>query len=404
LEHAAQRDLTVCIESTGQQVNPSGGYAGMTPKQFAGFVQQMANTVGLRGDQVVLGGDHLGPEPWRSETSEAALGKAHDLIGHCVQAGYRKLHLDPSQPCKDDLPNGPDISIDTIAERTARLCQSAEEAAAAGSQNDHRLVYVLGTDVPMPGGQNRDQAEPAVSSASETRETLSRMHRAFLKRGLESAWSRCVAIVVQTGAAFGPESVWCYDGEKTKALKKWIGASDNWVYEAHSTDFQTEAALSAMVKDHFAILKAGPCLTFAMREALYALAFIEREWSTYRRGWIPSRLPAVMEALMLADRKKWRNHYRGDDSYLRYVTAFGFSDRVRYYWNHPRSRAAVRSLFANLSAHGIPLPLLSQYMPAQYEAVREGRISCAPQHLVKHKIMEVLERYAAACGHPLESR
>ena len=49
------------------------------------------------------------------------------------------------------------------------------------------------------------------------------------------------------------------------------------VYEAHSTDYQTRDALRALVKDHFAILKVGPGLTFAMREALWALDAIDQE-------------------------------------------------------------------------------------------------------------------------------
>ena len=53
---------------------------------------------------------------------------------------------------------------------------------------------------------------------------------------------------------------------------------DRLIFEAHSTDYQTPAALAALVRDHFAILKVGPALTFALREALWALDCIEREW------------------------------------------------------------------------------------------------------------------------------
>lgn len=37
------------------------------------------------------------------------------------------------------------------------------------------------------------------------------------------------------------------------------------VFEAHSTDYQTKEAYKQLVHDHFAILKVGPALTFAMR-------------------------------------------------------------------------------------------------------------------------------------------
>ena len=49
------------------------------------------------------------------------------------------------------------------------------------------------------------------------------------------------------------------------------------VFEAHSTDYQTAGALRALVEDRWAILKVGPALTFALREALFALSAIEEE-------------------------------------------------------------------------------------------------------------------------------
>ena len=55
------------------------------------------------------------------------------------------------------------------------------------------------------------------------------------------------------------------------------------VYEAHSTDYQKKDSLKKMVEDNFAILKVGPWLTFAFREAVFALAKIEEELlKTYR--------------------------------------------------------------------------------------------------------------------------
>jgi D-tagatose-1,6-bisphosphate aldolase subunit GatZ/KbaZ len=399
MEHAKQRNLVVCFESTGKQVNQFGGYIGMQPKQFAEFVKRAAEMANLRNDQVILGGDHLGPDSWQCETSNVAMSKARELIRQCVCAGYRKLHLDPSMPCRDDICHGsPYVSVETIAERTAFLCESAEDAIKIGAGDETQLVYVVGTDVPPPGGEYEDNSEIPASSVAETEETINQIRRAFSKRGLESAWNRCVALVVQTGASFGPERVKDYDSRKTKDLKVWIRNTDNLVFEAHSTDFQTKEALTNMVKDHFAILKTGPCLTFAMREALYALAYMERELLSDRRGIILSRLPEEMQDLMMTDRTHWQNYYRGDVSYLRYITTYGFSDRIRYYWTNPRIKKAVVKLFQNMTRHEIPLPLLSQYLPAQYETVREGSLPCTPRHLLQSKIMEILDKYAEACG------
>ncbi len=398
LEHARKRNLVACLESTGKQVNQHGGYEGMRPKQFAELVRRVAETVELPEDRVVLGGDHLGPGPWRFEDSDSAMSKARELVRQCVFAGYRKLHLDPSAPCRDDVRDGlPYLSAATISERTASLCESAEDAANTVEGAGTRLVYVIGTDVPAPGGEREDDLETPASSAADAEETISLMRRAFLEKGLESAWNRCVALVVRTGATFGPETVLDYDNRRTEDLKTWIRDAENLVFEAHSTDFQTREALADMVKDHFAILKVGPCLTFAMREALFALAHIEQELLGERRGEILSGLPEAVRNAMMEDPAHWKDHYRGEASRVRYVSAYGFSDRIRYYWSDTRLKEAVATLFRNLSRHGIPLPLLSQYMPAQYEAVREGRIRCAPERLVKSKIMEILDRYAESC-------
>lgn len=399
LEYARKRNRSVCIESTGRQVNQYGGYSGLQPNEFAQYVRRISVEMKLGEDQVILGGDHLGPGFWRFENSDVAMSKARELIRHCVRAGYRKLHLDPSMPCKDDMYKGhPDLSLKTIAERTVSLCETAEEAVDMRSGNKTQLVYVVGAEVPTPGGVHKDKGEIPVSSTRDVEETISIMHSVFIEKGLESAWNRCIALVVENGAAFGPEAVYDYDSKKTEDIKSLIESEKNIVFEAHSTDFQTQQSLTNMVRDHFAILKAGPCLTFATREALYALSYIEREWLEGKQGVTLSRLPELMQELMSTDRKHWQDLYSGNEKYLRYITAFGFSDRIRYYWSDHRCADAIARLFQNLTRYGIPLPLLSQYMPTQHEAVREGRIQCTPDRLVYGKIEEILDRYAKACS------
>src|SRR6185369_13999362 len=77
---------------------------------------------------------------------------------------------------------------------------------------------------------------------------------------------------------FDHRKVMDYAADKARALSAMIEGYDRLVFEAHSTDYQTRSALTALVRDHFAILKVGPGLTFALREALWALDAIEREW------------------------------------------------------------------------------------------------------------------------------
>lgn len=132
IEAAIQQSLTdnsfLHVESTSSQVNQFGGYTGQTPMQFAQWVQSTAKNVGLPSDRILLGGDHLGPFPWRAESSKSALEKGRKLVRDCVAAGYQKIHLDASMACADDAKTG--IGEQTIAERAAILCQTAEEATA----------------------------------------------------------------------------------------------------------------------------------------------------------------------------------------------------------------------------------------------------------------------------------
>ncbi len=337
LEHARDRDRFVCIDSTGRQVNPDGGYAGLTPEAFARYIRQTAGSVRLDGKKIILGGDHLGPGAWSFENFDTAMAKARELTRQCVYAGYQKLHLDPSMPCKNDIKDGrPYLCLETIADRTALLCETAEAAAANDPIRKNRLIYVVGAEVPTPGGVVKGKNNIRVSSARDVEETIRTMRRAFIRKGLEDAWHRCIAVVVETGATFAPEAVYDYDSAKVRDLKLFIQNEKNLVLEAHSTDFQTRQALTDMVRDHFAILKVAPCLTFAAREALFALSYIEREWLGRRKGVRLSQLPDLMKKLMHTDQKHWQTHYTGDAAYLKYITAFGFSDRIRYYWAHPR--------------------------------------------------------------------
>ena len=65
-EQAAADEAAVLIEATSNQVDQFGGYTGMTPAGFRDLVGDIADRAGLPRDRVVLGGDHLGPNVWRS--------------------------------------------------------------------------------------------------------------------------------------------------------------------------------------------------------------------------------------------------------------------------------------------------------------------------------------------------
>jgi len=201
-------------------------------------------------------------------------------------------------------------------------------------------------------------------------------------------------MVVQPGVDFDPEVVQAYAPAAAARLSDWVAAQPGLVFEAHSTDYQSEPALHALVRDHFAILKVGPAATFALREALFALAAIEREWLPLEQQ---SQLPQVLEQAMLAQPRHWAAHYPGDTSAQRLQRRFALSDRLRYYWGEPAVQQAVERLIANLRARPLPQTLLSQFLPDLLEPVRAGRLAAEPWALVRERVQAVLRPYLRAC-------
>jgi D-tagatose-1,6-bisphosphate aldolase subunit GatZ/KbaZ len=397
---ARESGSIVCIESTSNQVNQFGGYSGMTAADYAEFVGGIARETGFPPDRILLGGDHLGPFPWQEESAEAAMAKAGELVRTCVLAGYTKIHLDTSMRCADDPGGtGAPLSEVTATERAALLCEIGEHAYATRPTGSPAPLYVIGTEVPVPGGEQAE-SHIQITRTRDLLRTIELTRRAFESRGLDSAWQRVVAVVVQPGVEFGDATIVEYDRAKAHELSSFVKGIEKLVYEAHSTDYQTRPSLRRMVEDHFAILKVGPWLTFAAREAIFALEAMEAEWLSGRKGFKLSGVRRALEEAMLENPRHWRKYYQGSEVDLRFARGFSFSDRCRYYWPQPGVQQALQRLLQNLSQYPIPLTLLSQFMPDQYEAVREARLAAQPLDLVRDKITRVLALYADACGTP----
>ncbi len=257
-------------------------------------------------------------------------------------------------------------------------------------------VYVIGTEVPPPGGAKEKLERISPTRVPEARQAIDFTQQAFFALDLHAAWQRVIALVVQPGVEFGDDTVIPYRRHEAAGLAKFIEQYDHLVYEAHSTDYQSPEALRELVEDHFAILKVGPWLTFAFREAVFALARMEEEWLAPKRAVKLSRLIEVLEQVMCAKPQHWRKHYHGDEADLMFARKYSYSDRIRYYWNEPEVVTSLQILLANFSSNPAPLTLLSQYLPVQCAAVQEGRITKKPEDLIHHKIQEVLKIYSNA--------
>jgi len=387
VQQAIQDGSPLLVEATSNQVNQMGGYTGMQPQDFKAMVLGIASEEGLPVERVILGGDHLGPNPWQNKPAAEAMELAKAMIAGYAAAGFTKLHLDASMACAGErLP----LSEQIVAERAAELCH-ASEAACTGE----RPRYIIGTEVPIPGGAQEAMGEVAVTTREAAEKTLSIHREVFYAHGLEQAWSRVVGLVVQPGVEFNHDSVLDYAPEKARELVSLLKDHPGLTFEAHSTDYQTPGSYRALVDDGFAILKVGPALTFALREALFALAAMEDELIV---DGARSNLKQVMEDAMVREPKHWQQHYHGRDlEETRLLRRYSYSDRMRYYWAVPEVQRAVEVLMANLSAIAIPETLLSAFLPVQYAAVRSGALVGRPMELVLDAVRQALLPYAAAC-------
>jgi D-tagatose-1,6-bisphosphate aldolase subunit GatZ/KbaZ len=79
--------------------------------------------------------------------------KSRALVRAYVEAGFNKIHLDTSIPCADDDVNlGVPMNDEIAARHAAGLCKVAEETYQKIFSDSGKPVYVIETEIPIPGG------------------------------------------------------------------------------------------------------------------------------------------------------------------------------------------------------------------------------------------------------------
>ena len=397
LRRAKQLNRPVLIEATANQVNQFGGYTGMMPRDFYQMVLKMAQAIDLPENMIILAGDHLGPLTWQKLPESEAMANSYELVYQYARAGFTKIHVDTSMKVADDDPDTR-LSDETIARRGAALVKVAEETyAELLKENPDAVepVYIVGSEVPIPGGSQAAVDEGVqVTKVEDFKATMETFKKAFANENLSPVWERVLAIVVQPGVEEKDAGCTEYDREKAKELSAAIKEIPDLVFEGHSTDYQTKIKLREMVEDGVAILKVGPGLTFAAREALFALSFIEDEYCTVS-GKTPSNFRKVLDDEMLKNDKNWKKHYHGTPEEIALKRKYSFSDRSRYYYATEAVDKAIKTMLENLK-DGCPLNLLSQFMPIQYTKVREGNLKNDPKELVLDRVGNTIDEYLYA--------
>ncbi len=397
LEKGMESKRPVLIEATANQVNQFGGYTGMKPSDFSRYVLNLAAELNFPEEDLILGGDHLGPLTWKDQPQNVAMENAEVLIREFVMAGFSKIHIDTSMRLGDDNPDMP-LETGLVAERGAILCRAAEKAweeFRKHSADSYPPVYIIGSEVPVPGGTEGEEGLK-VTSREDFLDTMRTYEEKFQQFGLQDAWKRVIGVVVQPGVEFSDEKVHAYNREKAFELVRSISDYPGVVFEGHSTDYQSPALLREMVEDGIAILKVGPALTFALREALFMLHHIEEEVVKLHPGMQISNFIDILDNVMVKNPKNWEKYYHGKKEKVDFCRKFSFSDRIRYYLPLPEVMRAMEVMIHNLKEYPVPMTLLSQYLPNQYRKVRDGKLGNQPELWIVDKIKELLDDYEYA--------
>ncbi len=387
----------VLIESTANQCDQFGGYTGMKPLDFRNYVYEIADNLGFDKNKLFLGGDHLGPLTWTKLNEEEAMKNSEVLIDAYVSAGFTKIHVDTSMKVNDDDPNVR-LSDEIIAKRGVHLVKVAENAykkLLETNPNAVEPIYIVGSEVPIPGGSQAAKDEGVqVTKVEDFMATMNTFKDTFKKEGIIDVWDRVLGIVVQPGVEEKDSGCTEYDRSKATKLAAAIKEVPDLVFEGHSTDYQTKIKLREMVEDGVAILKVGPGLTFAAREALYALSFIEDEVCKVSHKEA-SNFREILDEEMLKNNSHWIKHYHGTEDEIALKRKYSFSDRSRYYYATDAVKKAIDTLLYNLN-DGCPFNLLSQFMPLQYTKVREGKLDNNPKDLILDRIGNTIDEYLYA--------
>lgn len=392
-EYYSDSDDYVLIECTANQVNQFGGYTGMTPADFRDYVFDIADKTGFPKDRIILGADHFGPLAWADKDEEEAMENAKELVRLAVLAGYTKIHLDTSMLLGSDDASKK-LSDEVIARRGAELYGVCEETFIERCEefpDSIHPVYVIGSEVPIPGGEYMEKATLEVTSPQDFETTIDTYDKIFKEYGFEDAWDNIIGVVVQPGVEFSNEDIHDYNRCDSKELCEKLKEYPNLVFEGHSTDFQFKEKLKEMVEDGIAILKVGPAVTYALREGLFSLSLMEKE--LIKEDPKRSNFMEFLDEVMIENPKDWEKYYQGSDFEKELQRKYSFSDRSRYYLARNDINITINRLFENIDLHSVPLGMIKQYFPNAYISLRTGNISKNAKNLVKSNICDVLDDY-----------
>lgn len=388
--HYKGRKQPVLIEATSNQVNQFGGYTGMKPVDYKKMVYEIADRVGFDKSFIMLGGDHLGPLPWKGKNESEAMNNAKELVREFVLAGYEKIHLDTSIKLKSDEGH---LTDKIIAKRGVELYKTAIEAWHENLKTNKEAIkpkFIIGSEVP-PAGGSQDGSPVRVTSAKDLINTIRAYEEAFSREGITDAFDSVVAVVVQPGVEFGSFTVRQYCREEATELCQVLEKYPHLCFEGHSTDFQWKENLRNMAEDGVKILKVGPAITYAYREALFKLAWFEDQivFDKSKR----SNFCEVLDEVMCEEPKNWEKYYTGSTQETLMQRKYSYLDRCRYYFGDSRVQDAITCLKKNVDYYGLNPGVIHLSFRTQYDRLYARGEICNAENLIKDYISMQIEDY-----------
>ena len=372
------------IESTSNQVNQFGGYTNKTPRMFYKNKSILSKKFNLKKN-LFLGGDHLGPLPFKNQNSNKAIINSIRLINNYLKSDFCKIHIDTSIKCKNDR----EINQKIIFERTKKILTKINL-----KKKIKKIFLVIGTEVPLSGSNEKGKI-----SITEDKQIMEEVKQ--FKKLLLSLYNRKVkfALVIEPGMRYMHHTLTKPKFSNFK-LKRNFSLKNNFVYEAHSTDYQNLKTLKNLTKNNFKFLKVGPELTFRYSRSLLFMRKIEEKFISDKK----SNFETQIVKTMLSDNKYWKDYYTAKNLKIKKRLILNSKlDRMRYYFNDKKIIRSIHILRRNInkiSRENIEKFLKYIDLNKKFKNLTKSGLSNF-EIIVLLFLSETLKKYYRACGYKL---
>ncbi len=374
------KKLPCLIECTSNQVNQNGGYTNKTPKIFVEEISRLRKKIKFKPDRLFLGGDHLGPLPWNSKNNDIALKNSILLIKDYLNENFSKIHIDTSIKCKNDKY----INSKIVFNRTNRILNDF----SIKKKIKDRFI-VVGTEVPLAG--SGDNKKIIRTSIKQIETEFFNFKEIFQRLNLKKMF---FGLVIEPGMKYKHYTITKPNFYNFRN-KKNISKKNNFVYEAHSTDYQSQKILRQLVKNNFKFLKVGPELTFNYARSLFFMENIEKKKNKIKN----SNIKETIFSTMLKNKKYWNGYYTKKKPGLFLNSKL---DRMRYYFDTKEVKNSVLTLKKNINLLDKKNILSFMNLATKKEFLSLSKKKLSNFDIIKLiYISKTLNKYFGSCGYKI---